>query len=90
MLCIFHVKQNFISYFILNVLKIMNRTLITRKISCIEEPSADEDFRNALKNPDNGQEQDQGGCNGKRDNGLKYVRDALMLYQYVRAHVVGI
>lgn len=67
---IFHVKYS-ISYFTVNVLKMIIRTLITRKISCIEEPSTEEDFRNALKHSDNGQEQDQGGCNGKRDNGLK-------------------
>lgn len=30
-----------------------------------------ENFRDALKDPSNRRERDQGDCNGKRDNGLK-------------------
>lgn len=37
----------------------------------VDESSTGEDFQDALKDPGNRRERDQGDCNGKRDNGLK-------------------
>lgn len=49
----------------------ITRTLTTRKMIHVEEPSTGTDFLDPLKDPGSEREGDQEDCNGKRGNGLK-------------------